>query len=237
MGVNVIDYSGASATNRGTKIVRDSSGGLDKNAFLTILCAELGNQDPTSNIDSTQYVSQLAQFTSMEQMANLNDTLTRSSYESLLGKGVTVNELDANGVKYTGVVQKVTTTSTGGFISLAIATDKGTEYLDFDIKSIESVLNVSDATLSPLTSIYGNTAFLLASSFMGKDVELSDKDADGKSLKGVVKSVYKEDGAIKVKVQLNNGEYVNVTHDKIVKVGDLSEGTSTDSSKDEAVTE
>ncbi len=48
---------------------------LDKDAFLKLLVTQMQNQDPLSPADSTQYVSQLAQFSSLEQMQNLNDNL------------------------------------------------------------------------------------------------------------------------------------------------------------------
>ena len=103
MATNTIyNYTGATATDRGTSIVKAGSD-MDKNAFLTILAAELSNMDPTGDNDSTQYVTQMAQFASMEQMTNLNNTMTSFSYNSLVGKGVTLKTTDSEGVNYTGV--------------------------------------------------------------------------------------------------------------------------------------
>jgi len=48
---------------------------LDKNAFLKLLVTQMQSQDPLSPSDSTQFVSQMAQFSSLEQMQNLNDSL------------------------------------------------------------------------------------------------------------------------------------------------------------------
>ena len=48
---------------------------LDKTAFLKLLVTQMQSQDPLSPSDSTQYVSQLAQFSSLEQMQNLNDNI------------------------------------------------------------------------------------------------------------------------------------------------------------------
>ncbi|WP_258921671.1 flagellar hook capping FlgD N-terminal domain-containing protein [Heyndrickxia coagulans] len=58
----------ASGTRTGSKT-------LDKNAFLKILIAQLQNQDPTNPMDDTQFVSQMAQFSSLEQMTNLKDDI------------------------------------------------------------------------------------------------------------------------------------------------------------------
>lgn len=59
----------ATTTSRGTKITT-SDQSFDKNSFLKILSAQLSNLDPSSNQDSTAYVTQMAQFASMEQMQN-----------------------------------------------------------------------------------------------------------------------------------------------------------------------
>jgi flagellar basal-body rod modification protein FlgD len=50
-----------------------SSGGIaNESTFLTLLVAQLKNQDPMSPADSTQFVTQLAQFSSLEQLQNIN---------------------------------------------------------------------------------------------------------------------------------------------------------------------
>jgi flagellar basal-body rod modification protein FlgD len=50
-----------------------SSGGIaNESTFLTLLVAQLQNQDPMNPADSTQFVTQLAQFSSLEQLMNIN---------------------------------------------------------------------------------------------------------------------------------------------------------------------
>lgn len=62
--------------------------------------------------------------------------------------------------------------------------------------------------------------FLLASSFIGKDVELSEKDSSDNYYIGKVTTAFKENGLIKVKVKLKDSdEEISVTIDKISKVG------------------
>jgi flagellar basal-body rod modification protein FlgD len=43
---------------------------VDKNLFLQLLVAQLKNQDPLNPTDSTQFVTQLAQFQQLEQSVN-----------------------------------------------------------------------------------------------------------------------------------------------------------------------
>lgn len=48
---------------------------LDKEAFLKILIAQLRNQDPLNPMDGDEFVAQMAQFSSLEQLANLNESI------------------------------------------------------------------------------------------------------------------------------------------------------------------
>src|SRR5437870_3371860 len=48
---------------------------LDKDAFLKLMLTQMKNQDPTKPMESHEMAAQLAQFTSLEQMNNMNTTL------------------------------------------------------------------------------------------------------------------------------------------------------------------
>ena len=48
---------------------------LDKDAFLRLLTTQLANQDPLNPIEDREFIAQLAQFSSLEQMQNLNKTV------------------------------------------------------------------------------------------------------------------------------------------------------------------
>lgn len=69
----------ASKTENGTPIIEQGKEN-DKDLFLKLLVAQMQNQDPFSPQDPTQYVTQLAQFNSLEQMMSMNDSL-----EELMG--------------------------------------------------------------------------------------------------------------------------------------------------------
>jgi flagellar basal-body rod modification protein FlgD len=75
--------------------------GLDKNAFLKLLVAQMKNQDPLKPMDNTDFVAQLAQFSNLEQVMGINtrlDTLTaqgqglqNTEISGLVGKTVSLN--------------------------------------------------------------------------------------------------------------------------------------------------
>jgi flagellar basal-body rod modification protein FlgD len=65
-----------STTN--TSNVSANKSSLGKDDFLKLMIAQMKNQDPMNPMDGTQYAAQLAQFTSLEQLTNLNSTMTAS---------------------------------------------------------------------------------------------------------------------------------------------------------------
>jgi len=54
---------------------KDEDEALGKNAFLTMMVAQMKNQDPLNPMDGTDFTAQLAQFSGLEQQVNMNDNL------------------------------------------------------------------------------------------------------------------------------------------------------------------
>lgn len=84
----------AAATNATAKAAT-----VDYNSFLKLLVQEMKNQDPTNPSDPTQYLSQLASFSNVEQSIQTNsklDTLLTTSSltqaETILGRTVTSSD-------------------------------------------------------------------------------------------------------------------------------------------------
>ena len=93
---------------------------MSKNQFLQLMMAQLQNQDPMSpnSSDPTAYVTQLAQFTALEQQTNTAQSTAQSaaseqSTAALALLGHTVNYIDSSGNSGSGQVQKVDFTSSG----------------------------------------------------------------------------------------------------------------------------
>jgi flagellar basal-body rod modification protein FlgD len=106
-----------------------STSGLGENDFLTLMMDQLQNQDPLSPDDPTQYLSELAQFSSLEQensiATNTASSASGTSAASALALlGHTVSYNDASGTAQTGTVSKVDFTSTSG-PTLTIGTTAG----------------------------------------------------------------------------------------------------------------
>ncbi|HEY4361283.1 MAG TPA: flagellar hook capping FlgD N-terminal domain-containing protein [Bryobacteraceae bacterium] len=86
----------ASASGDTSSTAADSAANLgNENTFLQLMVAQLKNQDPTQPVDSTTFLSQLAQFSSLEQLININkgvqtlDTTTPTDPTSQTGTSPT----------------------------------------------------------------------------------------------------------------------------------------------------
>ncbi len=72
-----------------TSVVNNSPAAvLGKEDFLKLLVTQLQHQDPTDPTDSSQWMSQLAQFSSLEQQTNISKTLEGMATTSSVTQGV-----------------------------------------------------------------------------------------------------------------------------------------------------
>ena len=73
------------------------SSDLGKDAFLQLLVCQMQNQDPLDPSTDTEYVSQLAQFSQLEQPQNLGTESEKSQAFSLVGRHVVFQIKDSGG--------------------------------------------------------------------------------------------------------------------------------------------
>ena len=64
--------SSTSTTQPSTSATTNAAQSPDENSFLTLLVTQLKNQDPLSPQDSSQFVAELAQFNSLNQLISIN---------------------------------------------------------------------------------------------------------------------------------------------------------------------
>jgi flagellar basal-body rod modification protein FlgD len=69
----------------------NKSSSLDKNAFLNLLVAQMKYQDPLEPTSNTEYISQFATFSQLEEMQNVTAALDMQRASSLVGKYVTMS--------------------------------------------------------------------------------------------------------------------------------------------------
>ncbi|MBM7623518.1 flagellar hook capping FlgD N-terminal domain-containing protein [Sporohalobacter salinus] len=103
----------------GSKAKIKSTNKMGKNEFLELMVTQLKNQDPLDPMDNKEFISQTAQFTSLEQMSNMNTNMEEflnmqklTQVSGLVGKEVKALNEDS-GETITGEVEKVKMADSG----------------------------------------------------------------------------------------------------------------------------
>ena len=102
------------STTNVQRAASQTTNSLGKDQFLALMIAQLKNQDPLSPMDNTQYIAQMAQFSTVEQLMNIYDEIAYmkndiGSASSLIGKNVSWNEYNSSGdiVQRSGEVESI----------------------------------------------------------------------------------------------------------------------------------
>ncbi len=93
-GKVVDETASANSLSQATK---SSNSALDKEAFLQLLVAQMKYQDPLEPTSNTEYISQLATFSSLEEMQNLNASMESQQAANLIGKTVIMKVTSTTG--------------------------------------------------------------------------------------------------------------------------------------------
>ena len=128
----------AAASSNGNPITGAAGGALGKTEFLQLLVQEMTNQDPLKPADNTQFIAQLAQFSTLEQMQNMNDGFKNLSttFQTAQARGllnVDIKAVNSNtGATVTGTVDQIIM-NTDGSVQVDV---NGTAVNHSDIVSI-----------------------------------------------------------------------------------------------------
>ena len=168
---------------------------LGKNEFLSLLAAQMQYQDPLEPTKDTAFVAQLAQFTSLEQLTNLNTTMSTYQYFGLTGQYV-----NAAGVAFSdGTTQDVF-----GLVDRVIIKD-GTAYVQIgdNVVKASAITQVYDKDL-----VSGTNPLLAPAALIGRtvtaNVEPAEGETEGRQVTGVL---------TRVSVNADNGLVGYVTDD------------------------
>lgn len=209
----MLQQTSATAESEKEKSKATNSSALDKDAFLQLLVAQMKYQDPLEPTSNTEYISQYATFSELEQMQNMSSTMELSRAASLVGQTVVVETTDANGETMSdmGVVDYISYEN-----SKALVWINGSSYALDDVKEVADPEYIEAYSMA-LTLV--NAIKKLPSV---ANLSLSEKDAVDSiketydSMNEYQKSFIAED----VKEQID--EYVQKM-EELVKLGDLDD--------------
>lgn len=161
----VVDTSASTQSLSATTSKDNSS--LDKEAFLQLLVAQMKYQDPLEPTSNTEYISQLATFSSLEEMQNLNSTMEASQATNLVGKTVIMKVTQASGE----------TTYVTGQVDY-IVRENGKTYLSVNnaLYSLDDLDTVVDEDYLEATNVATAFQYMIAKLPTVKQLTVSDKD-------------------------------------------------------------
>ena len=152
-----------------SKKTEKSGSDLGYDQFLQILCAEMQYQDPLDPMDNGEYVAQMATFSQVESMLNMQNTMTASEANALVGKYV---------------IMKVTSSTTGEVSYAAGNVDyvlhqNGKTYLSINnsLYNIEDLDTVADADYMEAVALAEEFKKAVEELPPKNQISLSDKDA------------------------------------------------------------
>ncbi len=194
---------------------------ITMDSFYQLLIAEMQNQDPLEPTSNTEFISQMATFTSLQAQQDNFDMQKQNYANSLVGQIVAVSE-DGTNLKQ-GIVEYVTY---GDEIQVNI------DGKNYKLSQIKQLYGKADSVTGSQIGDFG--AFAAGS--LGNEVTVLAVDATGSTVfdKGTVSSIEIEDGTVRVIV---NGYAYNVTDVIAVSEAEKTEETTEpDSEQTENVT-
>ena len=209
---------------------KSSNSVVDSDTFLTLLVAEMQNQDPLEPTSNTEWVSQYATFTQVQQISEMADSMDLVRANNLIGKEV---------------VMKVTSSSTGetsykrGVVDYVVV-EEGKPLLvideakyslsDLDTVASKEYFNAYDKytefakkvaalpSLKVVDKSYQNTVQNIMDLYNGmSDYDVTSKDLEGivsqlRIIKGVECAIFMyETSTLQYKVSLRSCSYVDVS--------------------------
>lgn len=207
----------ADTTTTGTKVTDDlyysnykkptrqtGNSELGKDAFLQLLITQLQNQDPTNPMDDREFIAQMAQFSSLEQMQNMTKTMESllasqqqtqlMSYTTFVGKEVKWHEVTE---KLDEAGKPIVNEGTGKIESLKFV-DGDVVFVLADGKeispgNISAILGGTESSSGDGSAIEKEPPLVQASMLIGKNVTYNDGEQE---VQGRIVSVSDKDGVI-----------------------------------------
>lgn len=159
----IVETTSQSSLNK----ANSANGSMDKESFLQLLVAQMKYQDPLQPTSNTEYISQYAQFSQVEQMQNMSSSMDLQRASSLVGQEVYVKTTNSSGV--TNYIQ--------GKVDYVVY-ENGKAYLSINeqLYSLDDLDTVADPTYLAAYNKATDFVTRIAKLPYVKAIELSDGD-------------------------------------------------------------
>jgi flagellar basal-body rod modification protein FlgD len=193
---------------------KTGSSTLGKDDFLKILMTQLQNQDPLNPMQDKDFVAQMATFSSLEQMTNMNSTIQKLVDQQQQNQLVTYNQFVGKEVTW----HKLSQTDDSDSVPVVEQGTGKVTSIQFKDNSVTFILEdgtvLQPANISQVNDTANENLVLQASMLIGKKVTyLNDKKEE---LSAIVNAVSFKNG--KTLFQLNDEEKTNLDSKEIIKI-------------------
>lgn len=221
IGSGFVDWS--SLQNYQPEGNRTPTQDLGKDEFLTLLAVQMSNQDPLEPMQDSDFIAQMAQFSALEQMQQLNQSFGTQQAYTLIGKNI-VATLDDN--------TQVAGTVTG------VIKQNNTEYLQVGTYTVPlaKVEEIYD-TGHEANSLVAQSGYLVGKHIEAEipvdrtDIVTGESVTQSEKVSGVVEAVLVKNFTVYVKLKGTDGKEVPVSY--ITKITDTA-SASADGEEEEA---
>ncbi len=185
-----------------TEKTAGSQSDLDKNAFLNLMITQMQYQDPMNPVEDKEFLAQMAQFSSLEQLQNLYKVQSEAQGYNLIGKYIVSHSYDENTGDINTVEGRVEGVTTKGSDTYVIIGDN-------EVK-LDDIANVFEdyTELQQMSMIETALSISQNIALIGKNVEYNEFNEDGEVVEtktGVVDHVKFVEGGVVLSI---NGEDV-----------------------------
>lgn len=145
----------ASQTSTAKAAESTNANGYDKNAFMQLLVAQMKYQDPLEPTSNTEYISQYATFSQVEQLENMASTMELGRASNMVGQTVHIETTGKDGDTQVveGVVEYVKYESGNAYVSI-----DGSLYSAADVTAVidptySAAVDIAEAFASSINSL------------------------------------------------------------------------------------
>ncbi|MBS4198959.1 flagellar hook assembly protein FlgD [Bacillus sp. FJAT-49732] len=158
---------------------------LGKDDFLKLLMVQLQNQDPTNPMQDREFIAQMATFSSLEQMTNMNKSIeTLVQYESQSSL-ISLSQFVGKEVTWHKVIDESSTTEPTIMKGTGIV--RSVQFVGDTVKfTLEDGTELTPANISEVNNAAAETPLIYATSMIGKNITWME---DEEEHTGIVKSV------------------------------------------------
>ncbi|WP_394232527.1 flagellar hook assembly protein FlgD [Niallia oryzisoli] len=191
---------------------KTGSSELGKDDFLKLLMTQLQNQDPSNPMQDTEFIAQMAQFSSLEQMTNMNSTLERFMSQQQQSLLISYNQFVGQEITWHKLIEREDGTQEVKEGSGKVAS---IQYKDENVLFIlEDGTELEPANISQVNETTPESNMIQASMMIGKKVTFVNESNE--EVTATIKSVSFKNG--KAAFQLDDADNTAITASQMIKI-------------------